>query len=216
MTLYSSIAFALAMFVLAVTPGPGVFAVLSRALNDGFQKASLMIMGIVVGDVIYLLIAIFGLNFVIQSFTGLFVWLKVIGGLYLIWLAYTMWSVKKDDQNSTPKKITKDKTLSETLAGLLITLSNPKVILFYLGFLPTFVNLSQLSGADVLFITFIVIFVLSLSMLLYAFFASKAKQWLKNSQHINNINRFSAAVMFLVGLVLLAQAFMEFGGLFVS
>ncbi|MGD9325027.1 MAG: LysE family transporter, partial [Desulfobacterales bacterium] len=64
MTIYSAIGFAVAMLVLAASPGPGVFATVARALASGFRPSFAVICGIVAGDVIYLLFAVFGLSMV--------------------------------------------------------------------------------------------------------------------------------------------------------
>lgn len=62
MTIYTILAFSGAMFLLALTPGPGVFATISRAMASGFNNAAFVVAGIVLGDIVYLLFAIFGLS----------------------------------------------------------------------------------------------------------------------------------------------------------
>ena len=64
MTIYSAIGFSIAMLILAASPGPGVFATVARALASGFRPSLAVIIGIVLGDVIYLLFAAFGLSMV--------------------------------------------------------------------------------------------------------------------------------------------------------
>ena len=83
MTIYSAIGFALAIIILAATPGPGMFATIARALASGCREAFSLICGIVFGDIIFLLFAVFGLSIVAQAMGDLFFIVKVCG-LYLL------------------------------------------------------------------------------------------------------------------------------------
>ncbi len=137
LTFYAAIGFAAAMFVLAASPGPGVFATTARALASGFHPAIAVIVGIVAGDIIFLLFAIYGLSMAAEALGNFFVIVKLCGSAYLIFLGVKIWFSK-------PKfEVYRNDHFSGTLwgnfiSGLVITLSNPKVILFYCGFLPTF------------------------------------------------------------------------------
>jgi threonine/homoserine/homoserine lactone efflux protein len=72
MTVAAAAGFSLAMTVLAASPGPGVFGVVGRSLSSGVGKTIFMIAGIVTGDLIYLIFAIFGLTYAAQKLSGLF------------------------------------------------------------------------------------------------------------------------------------------------
>ena len=163
MSLISLLALAGAMFLLAITPGPGVFATVARALASGVKHSAVVVAGIVTGNLIFLLFAIFGLSAIAENLHGLFMVIKYTGAAYLIFLGFKLWRKK-------PKKIQlngiKDQSWNSSfLAGLFITLWNPKVILFYLGFLPTFVDLTSLSGMDVFAVASVVSLVLGTTML---------------------------------------------------
>ena len=80
MTIYSAIGFSVAMLVLAASPGPGVFATVARALASGFRPSLAVISGIVLGDVIFLLFAAFGLSMVARVLGNLFFIVKICGG----------------------------------------------------------------------------------------------------------------------------------------
>ena len=99
MTLYSMLAFAGAMFLLAITPGPGVFATISRGLASGFNNASFVVLGIVLGDIIFLLLAIFGLSAIATVLGDFFVLVKYIGGAYLLYLGYKILTSKETETN---------------------------------------------------------------------------------------------------------------------
>ena len=94
MTLISTLALAGAMFLLAVTPGPGVFATVARSLASGFGHAAVVVAGIVTGDLLFLLLAIFGLASFAELLGDFFLVVKIAGGLYLLWLGYRIWTSK--------------------------------------------------------------------------------------------------------------------------
>ena len=92
------------------------------------------------------------------------------------------------------------------MAGLFITLGNPKVILFYLGFLPTFVDLTALKGFDIVVIATVVTLVLGLTMLAYAYAASKARTLFQDPCSQRWMNRSAGCAMIATGSVLAAKA----------
>ena len=200
MSLISLLALAGAMLFLAITPGPGVFATVARALASGFKKSAMVVLGIVVGDLIFLLLAIYGLSEIAENLYGLFLIIKYIGAAYLIYLGIALWRTCPEK-----REIENAKELSwkgNFLSGLFVTLGNPKVILFYLSFLPTFVNLSSLSDGDVLAVASIVALVLGTTMLVYAFTASKARSMFQSPRSLKMMNRSAGSVMIATGTVL--------------
>ena len=204
MTLYSMLAFAGAMFLLAITPGPGVFATISRGLSSGFNNAAFVVLGIVLGDIIFLLLAIFGLSAIATVLGDFFVIVKYIGGAYLLYLGFKILTAKETDTNV--EGIQELSWRKNFLAGLLITLANPKVILFYLGFLPTFVNLQTLTIIDIVIISIIVTIVLGGVMLGYAYSASGAKKLFKSKSAKRKMNIAAGSTMLTAGGVLVAKA----------
>jgi threonine/homoserine/homoserine lactone efflux protein len=204
MTVYSMLAFAGAMFLLAITPGPGVFATISRALASGFNNATFVVFGIVIGDIIFLLLAIFGLSAIASMLGDFFVIIKYLGGIYLLYLGYKILTSKVHETNITG--ITELSWKKNFLSGLLITLSNPKVILFYLGFLPTFVNLQTLTAIDIVIVSSIVTVVLGGVMLTYAYSASSAKKLFKSKSSKRKMNIAAGSVMVAAGSILIIKA----------
>lgn len=202
MSLLSVFALASAMFILALTPGAGVFATVSRAVTSGLSHASVVVLGIVIGDVIFLLFAIFGLSLLAESLGNLFVFVKYAGGSYLIWLGFIMWT--SDTTERTVDGVLELSWMENFLSGLLITLGNPKVILFYLGFLPTFIDLDRLTVSDMLIVISIVAIVLGGVMMGYAVTADRARLLFSNQQGKQRMNRLAGAVMAVVGGVLIA------------
>jgi len=192
------------MFLLAASPGPGVFATLARALSNGFAHAAILVFGIVMGDLIFLLLAIYGLSSMAELLGNFFIIIKYVGGLYLIWLGIKIWR-----SDIRAKQVTETAELSwkkDFISGLGITLANPKVIFFYLGFLPTFVNLGKLTNSDILAISGVVIVVLGSVLLGYAFLAARASKFVSNKRSQAQLNGFAGGVMITAGGTILLRS----------
>ena len=142
----SWIALVAALALLAATPGPGWAAVISTALARGFAPAVAMAVGMSLGDVVFLLLAIFGLSVLAELMGSLFLIVKIAGGAYLIYLGVRMW-MKAPTAPATAA--VQGGYSGVFLAGFGITLGNPKVIGFYLGFFPAFMDVSALTRYDI-------------------------------------------------------------------
>ena len=84
MTLFTLLAFTIAYVVAVLVPGPGVAAIVALALGGGFWSAVPMILGILAGDLIYLVFALFGLAAIATYFGPIFVLVRWAGALYLL------------------------------------------------------------------------------------------------------------------------------------
>ena len=201
MSVESTLAFTLAMLILAATPGPGVFASVAQSLASGFRSSIHVIAGIVVGDLLFLFLAIMGLSAVAYALGELFFIVKIIGGAYLIWLGYKMWTADPVPLNSKMSGGNRN-GWQRFLGGLFITLSNPKVILFYCGFLPTFMDLGSLNVADIIIVSAIVTLVLFAVMGIYAYSAARARRLFTSQRATRNLNRGGGAVLIGTGVVI--------------
>ena len=201
MTVYSAIGFSVAMLVLAASPGPGVFATVARALASGFRPAFAVICGIVLGDVVFLLFAVFGLSMVARALGNMFFIVKICGGAYLIWLGVRIW-LKKPEPVTGNQNQNIHSQWGNFATGLVITLSNPKVILFYCGFLPTFLDLSALTLIDLVIVVTIITIVLGCVLGTYAFLASRARRMFTNQQAVRRLNRAAGGVMVAAGVAI--------------
>ena len=201
MSVESILGFTVAMFILAVTPGPGVFASVSQALSSGFRSSLAVIAGIVLGDLVFLFFAVFGLSAIAYVLGELFFIIKLAGGAYLIWLGLKMWT-KEPIPFNVNRKFGKRNEWQRFIGGLFITLGNPKVILFYAGFLPTFINLSSLKTFDIAVVAGLVTIILSGVMGSYSFSASRARKFFTSKRAIRNLNRSAGTVMIGTGVII--------------
>ncbi len=204
MTLLSIFSLSVALFILAATPGPGVFATVSRSLASGFVPSLGVIAGIITGDIIFLLFAVLGLSMVAQAMGHFFILVKICGALYLIFLGVKIWTSDPVPLGSgTPKSRLR---YGNYLSGLLITLSNPKVILFYCGFLPTFIDLAALTAIDIGVVSMVVTMVLSVVLTAYAYLASQARVFFSSEKAVKRLNKTAGGVMIATGVAIATKS----------
>jgi len=204
MSLLSIFSLFIALFVLAATPGPGVFATISRSLASGFVPSLAVIAGIVTGDIVFLMFAILGMSVIAQAMGNFFVVVKFIGAAYLIFLGIKIWRSKPVPVQEI--KGGKNKKFGNYLSGLVITLSNPKVILFYCGFLPTFMDLSSLGSVDICIVAITISIVLSSVLIFYAYLANQARAFFSSPYSVKRLNRTAGGVMIAAGVAIAAKS----------
>ena len=196
------------MAVLAFVPSMSALMVATRSAASGLIHGIMTAIGIVLGDIIFILVAIYGLSLLADTLGDLFVWIKYLGGAYLIWLGISLVISKSrlsnNDENNDTAEFNKTSKLSSFMAGLLITLADQKAILFYLGFFPAFVNLETLTILDTSIILTITIISVGGAKLIYALMADQSKQFFTNSRALNNINRMVGIIIIAVGLFIVA------------
>jgi threonine/homoserine/homoserine lactone efflux protein len=146
MTLSGFLAYSGALAIAAIIPGPQIVAIIAQALHSGYRRAAWMTAGMVVGDVIYLSSALAGLAYIAATFTTLLIVIKWTGVVYLCWLAYRFWNAP----NSLLPQHRSSTAGGVFASGILVTLGNPKSVLFYVSILPTVVDVNGLSSTDII------------------------------------------------------------------
>ncbi len=167
MNFISIVSFFVTMLILIAIPGPGVFAVVARSLSSG-RPAIFTIIGIAIGHMFFLMLAVFSLSYLAKGLGEFFILLKICGGAYLVWLGLKIW-LTESQRTYIKNKYKQHSNLENFISGILIALSNPKAILFYCGVLPTFINLSILKSLDIVIISGIVIASVFLVLGIYAY-----------------------------------------------
>ncbi|MEK6772081.1 MAG: LysE family translocator [Pseudomonadota bacterium] len=192
------------MVVGAMIPGVSVLAVSARSAAFGFAHGIFTSLGIVVGDIVFILVAIYGLSVLADLMGNHFVLIKYLGGAYLIWLGIVIWRSKSKAEGV--EENSESSLLSSFMTGLLITLGDQKAILFYLGFFPAFVDLSKMSFFDTGIIVAIAIIAVGGPKLVYAFMADRASLIFKSSRVTRFINIAAGSVMIAVGVFVMVKA----------
>lgn len=132
-------AFTVAAFILAITPGPDMTLFLGRALTQGKLAGMFAVLGASTGIVLHTLLAAFGISALIQASPTGFLVLKIVGALYLLWLAIE--AVRKGSAFTLKEGETKNVSLlNNWLTGIGVNILNPKIILFFITFLPQFIE----------------------------------------------------------------------------
>ena len=203
MTLSSMIALFGAMLVLAAMPSSSVLLVISRSAASGFIHGVLAALGIVVGDIIFILIAILGLSLLAETMGDLFVLVKYLGGAYLVWMGISLLRAKQGELKAG--KNGSAAMSSSFFSGLFFTLADQKAILFYLGFFPAFINLSSLTLADTAVILSITLFAVGSVKVAYAFMADSATS-LFTDRVKRGLNIASGGLMLAIGLFVVVNA----------
>ena len=190
-----------AMAILAALPSTSVIAVVSRSIARGFGHGIATSVGIVLGDICFIIIAILGLSVVAEAMGDLFIWVKLCAGAYLIWFGVDIWRSKP----ATTKldSIQQASLISSFLCGLFITLGDQKAILFYMGFFPAFVDLGNISNTDIGIIILITVFAVGGVKTIYAFTSTRATALFQNSRAKTILNRFAGSAMLATGLYLI-------------
>ena len=106
MDLVTLSAFTIAYTIAVLVPGPGVAALVARALGGGFRSAFPMVLGILAGDLIYLVFALFGLAAIAHWFGPVFVIVRWGGALYLLYVAWQFWTAKPGSEQIGAKRET--------------------------------------------------------------------------------------------------------------
>lgn len=161
------LAYSLACFVLFITPGPDMSLFLARTVAAGRRAGIAAMTGASLGNVVHSVLAAFGLSALIAASPAAFLALKLAGALYLFWLAID--AVRNgsslDVRSDQPTRIAFWPTLA---LGLTVNLTNPKIVLFYVTFLPQFVDAHDVHAAGKLLFLgiYFVVFAYPLALLL--------------------------------------------------
>ncbi|MDP3317363.1 MAG: LysE family translocator [Devosia sp.] len=144
------LAFALATVVLAITPGPDMALQLSRAINYGRAHGLAAMFGAMAGIMVHTTLVALGISVLIIAAPPLFLALKIVGALYLLWLAWQ--AITQGGGLRIADAAKKPPTIWQSFAtGLGINLLNPKVVLFFMTFLPQFVEAHDPAATGKLF-----------------------------------------------------------------
>jgi threonine/homoserine/homoserine lactone efflux protein len=193
MTPTTLLTYALALFIAAAIPGPGMTAIVARALGSGFRPTFYMGLGLILGDLVYLTAVVLGLAIVAQNFTTPFMIIKYLGVLYLCYIAWKLWTAGLLRQDI---EATRGATGGMAfLSGLLVTLGNPKTMLFYVALVPTLVPLQEVGLPDYAVLVATTFVVLIAVLLPYILLASKARELLKKPRTLQLLNRSAAGIL---------------------
>lgn len=196
MELQQSLSLLFTMLVLAIIPGPVVFAIISRSFSHGLLPAMQLFGGVLIADYIFICTALFGLSALATAMGPGFIAIKYASAIYLFWLGVQLFKAKVESTEIVAS--TNTKGVKNVLAGLMIGLSNPKAIIFYIGFFPAFVP-SNTTINDAFIVMFISTCAFGTINFCYALMATQAKKIFTSAKANRIINRVAGSIMMLAG-----------------
>lgn len=204
MTLTGFVAYSAALALAAAVPGPGIVAMVARGLGSGFRATLPMAIGIALGDLVYLTAAVMGLAFIAQTFGMIFMAFKYAGAAYLLYLAYKFWTAGVGIEKVEARRA--EGPVTSFLSGLLVTLGNPKVMIFYLAILPAIIDLSTVTLNDYLVLIALTMAILMLVLLPYLALATRTRALLQTPKALKRISRVAAGFLGGAAVVIATRA----------
>lgn len=195
------ITFALASFVLLAVPGPTIIMVISQALAHGRQIAFASVMGVGLGDLVAASLSLIGVGTILAASATAFTVIKWVGAIYLIWIGIKMWrSPVTPLITEGEKNIDKGYGLMVFRDAFLVTLFNPKGIVFFVAFVPQFIRPDQAFAqqATILIITFVILGMINATA--YMILASAARSWIRQPRVLRVATRTGAAFLISAGI----------------
>jgi threonine/homoserine/homoserine lactone efflux protein len=205
LTAHGVLALALATLLFAAIPGPGVTAVVAQALGRGLKPALLWSAGLVLGDAAYLLLALFGMGWAAQQLGGAFIILKWLGAGYLVFLGLRHLLASEPERPGPDSGAQAPRTARTFAGGFCVSVSNPKVMAFYCGFLPAFVDLHSLSGLDAACVAGIILPLVYAVIAGYAWLASRGRNLARSGRAWKYLSRGAGAAMIGAGAAVAAR-----------
>lgn len=187
------------MAALAAMPSSSVALVVTRSATLGVANGVAVAGGIVLGDLVFILLALFGLSVMAETMGSVFMVIKYLGAAYLLWLGVTLITSKPAADWATGTPPRKHHLAASFFAGFILTLGDIKAIIFYVSLFPAFIDLAALQLAD--FLTILLIMVLSVGGVkaIYAFSAKRVASLAQKHGLDNAARKTAGGLMVSIG-----------------
>ena len=201
-TFTEALLYAGAMVILFLTPGPVWVALMARSLSHGMRGALPLALGVVIGDFTWPFIALLSIQELSGLYAEMLVWLRYsAAGIFWLMGAHLIRTANRPI--STQNKLTRPGFVAGFLAGLLVIIGNPKAILFYMGVLPGFFDLSSITLPDIIVIALISSLLPFTGNLLLAAWLGRIRNVLSSPKALTRLNHASGVLLIIVGVVIL-------------
>ncbi len=190
-----------ALFVLFLTPGPVWLALMARAVSGGFHAAWPLALGVACGDLFWPLLAIGGMSWLASSLGEVMLVLR--WGACLMFVIMGALVIRNADRRVEENRaLTRPGAWAGFVAGVAVILGNPKAILFYMGLLPGFFDLSAISWEDVVAIICLSFAVPLIGNLVMAGLVHQLRSMISSSRAMRRLNLTSGSLLIGVGVML--------------
>lgn len=190
-----------ALLILFMTPGPVWVALLARSLSGGFQAAWPLAIGVAIGDIFWPLVAVLGVTWLVSVFSSFMLVLQWVAVVVFIVLGVSLIR-RADDALSANSRLTRPGMWAGFVAGLAVILGNPKAVLFYMGVLPGFFDLTAVTMWDLIAICTLSFVVPLIGNLALAGFVDRVRGVLKSPRAVRRMNVTAGWLLVGVGLVI--------------
>jgi threonine/homoserine/homoserine lactone efflux protein len=204
MELITLLTFAGALILNAGTPGPSIAALVSRVITNGWRNIMPFLAAFWIGEVLWLTVSMAGLTALAERFYTGFQVLRWAGILYLVYLAWKMWTTPPVDKTSELPK--RQNPWSMFAGGMALTLGNPKIMVFYLALLPSLIGPQAFTPSTWLPIAATCFVVLMVVDCAWVAAANVARRFLQTPRAMKITNRISAAAMAGAAAVIASRA----------
>jgi len=188
--------FVIAALIMLITPGPAVLYIVARSIEQGRMAGIISALGVALGGLCHVLFAALGLSIILVQSAVAFTLVKYLGAAYLIYLA-VMKIIQKDGPLKN-RKIEKKKLFRIFIQGFVVNILNPKTAIFFMAFLPQFVNPYHGSlTQQIIYLGLIFIVLAILSDSAYALLAGSLRKLFTSTKVILFVNRYIPSAIYL-------------------
>lgn len=203
MTVSTGLSLCAAMMILTIIPGPAVVLVIARTLSRGFGAGVVTSAGVVVGIFIFTLLSICGLSSIPSNFEGVFLAARYFSAVYLVWLGVRIVIEKNEEKNG---ELPDYYDSTNFISGFVVSMLNPKAVIFYINFFPQFIDFSTADLVDMSVILLVTTLSVGSVLIVYAYLAEKSSVVLRGPIASKCIKFFSAGVLMIGGVYAVAIA----------
>jgi threonine/homoserine/homoserine lactone efflux protein len=200
-SLYELTLYAWGMAALWVVPGPVWVALTARSLSFGFRGAWPLAIGVALGDLIWPMAAIFGLSWILSLYGDFLQVLRWVAAATFLLMGVLLLR-KPATTLDTDSRLTRPGAWAGFAVGVAAVIGNPKAILFYMGVLPGFFDLSRVNAADITAILLISALIPMIGNLALAWFLDRARRLLSSPEAMRRLNMASGILLIGVGLAI--------------
>ncbi|RJF99801.1 LysE family translocator [Noviherbaspirillum saxi] len=188
--------------VVCLTPGPAALLVVAQGMSNGFRRSYWAIAGIAVGNAIYFALSATGVAALIVASATLFSVIKWVGVVYLFYLGISAIRSKASALTVTGDASQATGGLRAFWQAMVVELSNPKALLYFVALLPQFIDPAQPVGRQLLIFGITCIGLDTAAYSLYAWLGSKTQRFTANTRFVTASNRTAGALLMLAGALM--------------
>ena len=191
------------LVVLAALPSASVLLVIARSTANGFRHGVAVSSGIVCADLLFATLALVGMSVVAELLGELFVFVKYVGGLYLMWFGWFL--IRRGPAEADPIA-SSSSVLGDFVAGFLLTLGDAKAIFFYASLFPAFVDLGHATIGQFAAVLLLTAIAVGVPKLAYAKLASSAVLFSSFSRYRVRIRQVAGIGVLGTGALVIVKA----------